>query len=119
MAISTSRSLHLTRKRRDFAADLRDENRLPTGETAWELTLASLRATYYNNLATPSPNQELNRRIAASILACFHSELFNSLGTIKSHWMLRMSQVTDDAQGLVEDLLQLEAAANERFTIRR
>lgn len=104
---------------RDFAVDLQDENQGPASEPAWELTLASLRATYYGGLTEPSPNAELNHRIAASILACFHCDLFNSFGTLKSQWMLRLGQVADDAQGLVEDLLQLEAAANERFSIRR
>ena len=103
----------------DFAADLYDEIRSPTGGPAWELTLMSLRATYHNSLSLPSPHADLNRRIAASILACFRSELFDSIGTFKSHWMLRLNEVTDETQGLVEDLLNLEDAAVGRFTIRR
>jgi hypothetical protein len=104
---------------KDFADDLRNENGSLVSSPAWELTLASLRATYQRGLIDPSPHAELNDRIAASVLACFHADLFNSIGMFKSHWMLRMGQVTDDTQGLVEDLLHIEEAAEGRFFIRR
>ena len=100
---------------RDFAADLRDENRSPVGKHAWELTLQALRAAYRDNLSGRSPHEELNQRIAASVLACFHSDLFDSLGTFHSHWVLRLNQVTEDAQGLVDDLLRSEEVAASCF----
>ncbi len=59
---------------RDFADDLGDESRSPANETSWELTLVSLRATYHNSLSIPSPHGDLNQRVAASILACFHAD---------------------------------------------
>jgi len=93
---------------RDFAADLRAERRHAPGDQPWQLAVASLRATFQQGLSQTSPNGDLNRRIACSILACFHSELFDSRGVLKSHWMLRLSQITDDTQGLVEDLLHME-----------
>ena len=104
---------------REFATDLQHEEGSTTRQPAWELTLASLRAAYHNNLSIPSPHGDLNRRIAASILACFHSDLFDSMGMLKSHWTLRLSQITDETQGLLDDLLKLEDAPTGRFTIRR
>ncbi len=102
----------------EFAEDLRDEFESPGGQTAWELTLAALRATYFQLLPPASPHAELNHRIAASILACFHSDLFDSLGIVQSHWALRLTQVTDDTQGLVDDLLKLDDASLPRFPTR-
>jgi hypothetical protein len=104
---------------REFTADLRDEGEAPSCQPVWELTMASLRATYFNSLSPMSPNSELNHRIAASVLACYHSDLFDSLGIIQSHWMLRIAQVADDTQGLVEELLHLDRAAGPRFDFRR
>ena len=102
----------------EFAADLRHESASAANDSAWSLTLASLRAAYCSNLQTDSPHGELNQRIAASILACFHSDLFDSIGALKSHWMLRLNQITEETQGLVEDLLKADATLSHRFTIR-
>ncbi len=104
---------------RDFAADLCDEKRSATDETAWKITLTSLRAAYHNALSDPSPHAELNQRIAASVLACFHCDLFNSIGRFESHWTLRLDQVADDTQGLVEDLILLEEAVESHADDRR
>ena len=78
------------------------------GDQPWQLAVASLRATFERGLSDDSPNGDLNQRIASSILACFHSELFDAGGMLKSHWILRLSQIADDTQGLVEDLLHME-----------
>ncbi len=103
----------------EFSLDLRHEKRAATDEAAWKLTLASLRTSYYNHLRTDSPHGELNGRIAASILACFHSDLFDSMGLLKSHWMLRLSQITDETHTLVDDLLRIDDALSQRFSLRR
>ena len=103
----------------EFAADLNYERRSVANEPAWKLTLASLRTTYCGNLVADSPHGDLNTRIAASILACFQSDLFDSMGTLKSHWVLRISQITEETEGLVEDLLGAEQPPARRFTIRR
>jgi hypothetical protein len=104
---------------REFAADLGYEKRSTADDSAWTLTLASLRSAYHSNLHTNSPHGELNQRIAASILACFHSDLSDSLGALKSHWMVRLSQITEETQGLVEDLLKVDETLLNRFTARR
>lgn len=72
---------------------------------AWQLWLASLRATFRASPTAPSPNAELNARIAAAVVACFPSEVFDSTGLIRSLWFHRMQQTADDAQGLLDQLL--------------
>ncbi len=95
----------------EFAADLRDQVPVAAGDPTWELTFASLRATYHKSLSVPSPHAELNQRIAASILGCFRSDLFDLYGTFNEHWMLRLEHVANETQRLVDDLLQIEYAA--------
>jgi hypothetical protein len=95
---------------RDFAVDLRDEHRTNSSTLAWQLTLASLRHNYQKSLLMESPHGDLNQRIAASILACFHSDLWDASGGLPSTWLLRINQVTSQTQNLVEDLMHLEQA---------
>ena len=78
------------------------------GDQPWQLAVTSLRATFEHSVSDGSPNGDLNRRIAASIMACFHSELFDTGGMLQAHWILRISQIADDTEGLVEDLLHAE-----------
>lgn len=93
---------------RDFAADLHDERHAAPGDQPWQLAVMSLRATFERGLSGDSPNGDLNRRIAASVLACFHSELFDSGGMLQSQWTLRLNQIADDTESLVADLLHME-----------
>ncbi len=93
---------------RDFAADLRDERHAAPNDQPWRLAVMSLRAAFSGDRAGASPNGDLNRRIAASILACFHNELFDSVGMLQSPWTLRVSQIADDTADLVDDLLYVE-----------
>jgi hypothetical protein len=92
----------------DFAADLRDEGRYAPGDQPWQLAMASLRATFERGLSEESPNGDLNQRIASSILACFHSERFDAGRMFRSQWVLRLTQIADDTEGLMEDLLHME-----------
>jgi hypothetical protein len=93
---------------RDFAEDLRYRSNLQGGRHAWPLVLASLRAAFGEGLCAVSPNADLNAAIASSILACFQPELFDSTGLFRSLWLTRLANVTNDAQGMVADLLALD-----------
>jgi hypothetical protein len=93
---------------RDFASDLSDEQSDGAGDEPWILSMASLRAAFERGLTDDSPNADLNERIAGSILACFHSEMFDARGRLASHWMLRVSQLADDTTGLLDDLLHMD-----------
>jgi hypothetical protein len=52
-----------------------------------------------------SPNEDLNAKIASAILSCFPSDLFDSTGLFRSLWLLRMSNVTSDVQGMIDTLV--------------
>ncbi|MHC4400170.1 MAG: hypothetical protein ACYTG0_10865 [Planctomycetota bacterium] len=95
---------------REFAEDLRYRSHLKGGRFAWPLLVGSLRAAFARGLGPTSPNEELNARIAASILASFPPELFDSTGLFRSLWLLRLTNVTSDTQGMVDELLGLEHA---------
>jgi hypothetical protein len=93
---------------RDFASDLRYEDVQGPGDHAWQLTLTGLRSAFENGLSPVSPNADLHQQIAGSILACFHSDMYESSGALKSLWLLRIDQIADNTQGMVNDLLALD-----------
>ncbi len=93
---------------RQFSEDLRYRANLKGGRHTWPLVLASLRAAFGEGLCSISPNGDLNAEIASSILACFQAELFDSTGLFRSLWLTRLANVTNDAQGMVEDLLAMD-----------
>jgi len=90
---------------RDFAEDLRHRSRLSGGRFVWPLVFASLRTAFGQGLVPESPNGDLNARIAASVLACLQPELFDATGLVRSAWLMRMSNVTADAQGMIDELV--------------
>jgi hypothetical protein len=94
---------------REFAADLRNHQGWSTESQAWPLLLASLRAAFRQDVAAVSPNRDLNRRIAAGVLACLPPELFDSTGLLRSLWMTRISHAADDAQGLIASMFPCES----------
>jgi hypothetical protein len=96
---------------REFAEDMQDRSRLPGGRHAWPLLLGSLRVGFQQALHGESPNADLNARIAASILSCFPPELFDSTGLFGSLWLMRLTNVAEETQGLIEDLLAVERPA--------
>jgi hypothetical protein len=99
---------------RDFAVDLQFRSNLQGGRHAWPLVLASLRSAFRQGLSPMSPNADLNARIATSILGCFQPELFDSTGIFRSLWLWRLCNVTNDAAGMIEDLLAAEQPRGER-----
>ncbi|MBP85339.1 MAG: hypothetical protein CMJ64_01265 [Planctomycetaceae bacterium] len=76
-------------------------------EVAWSLLLASMRVAYQRGL-TATGNDDLNSRVAAGILACFPGELFDSTGTLKSLWLVRMQHAASDTQGMIDQLIALD-----------
>jgi hypothetical protein len=92
---------------KEFSQDLRDEARAG-GSVAWQLVLASLRAAFPRNVSRSSPSSDLNQRIAAGVLRCFNSQLFDATGLAKSLWMVRMETAASDTAGMIEDLLAME-----------
>lgn len=95
----------------EFAADLQQQSKRPGGRYAWPLMLASLRAGFRQGLTPQSPNADLNAKIASAILSCFPSDLFDSTGLFRSLWLSRLSNVTNDVQGMIDSLLTPETPA--------
>ena len=104
---------------REFAADLRAESAQSPNSQVWQLTLASLQAAFQQAFDSASPNVDLNRRIAAGILASLPTDQFDSTGLFKSAWLLRLEHVTGDMQGLIDDLIQPSDPPPRRFFVRR
>ncbi|OHB67519.1 MAG: hypothetical protein A2V70_15530, partial [Planctomycetes bacterium RBG_13_63_9] len=102
---------------KDFARGLQHQGSLRGGRHAWAFVLASLRASFQRGLSAVSPNADLNAKIASSVLSCLQPELFDSVGLLHSLWMLRLLDVADDAQGMLQDLLALEQTAAEGDTV--
>jgi hypothetical protein len=90
----------------DFAADLSARRGEPGGDQAWRLALLSMRNAFQSGLSVVAANPDANSRIAASVMACFPEDLFDSTGIFQSLWMTRLTAVTSDAQGLLSELLQ-------------
>ncbi|MBC8356175.1 MAG: hypothetical protein H8E66_29715 [Planctomycetes bacterium] len=95
---------------REFTADTQNS---PHPETAWSLLLASLRIAYQRHAHSSSPNEDLNCRVAAGILACLPGELFESTGTMKSLWLLRMQHAASDTQGMIDQLIALDDSSGK------
>ena len=52
-------------------------------------------------------NADLNEKIAAGILSCFPAETFDATDFVSSLWMDRLMNTTADAQGLIDELLEV------------
>ncbi|MDZ7619241.1 MAG: hypothetical protein U1E05_19760 [Patescibacteria group bacterium] len=94
---------------RDFAEDLHYRSNLAGGRHAWPLVLSSLRAAFQQGLAGESPNSDLNGQIASSILACFPAELFDSTGMFRSLWLMRLTNMVGDTQGMLDSLVAMDS----------
>jgi hypothetical protein len=93
-----------------FAAELKATG-TGANETAWRLTMASLRAAFRQGLTSHAPNSDSNDQIAAAILACFSSESFLSTGLFPNAWTMRLLGTAVDAQVRIEELFADELPA--------
>jgi hypothetical protein len=90
-----------------FGADMKTTGN-GMNETAWQLTMASLRAAFRYGLTCHAPNSDSNAQIAASILACFPAESFLSTGLFPNAWTLRLLGTAVDAQVQLDELFAEE-----------
>jgi hypothetical protein len=58
--------------------------------------------------AESAPCPDLNVRVATAVLGGFAPELFDSCGTLRSLWMMRLTKIADDTQRLVTELFRSE-----------
>ncbi|MGQ9573808.1 MAG: hypothetical protein ACUVUC_00680 [Thermoguttaceae bacterium] len=90
----------------DFAEQSLWQGRHPGGRALWAFVVSSLRAAFREGLSPVSPNADLNARIAAGILSLLPAELSDASPLPLSLWLIRLTQATNDAQGLIDELLE-------------
>lgn len=93
---------------REFADDLHERRQQPLAQHAWQLTLASLKTAFRQQREHHSGNGDLNTRIASAIIACFPSDVFDATGVLKSMWVVRLTNTTADAQGMIDELMRMD-----------
>ena len=93
----------------DFAADLPVGGLSGGMSLAWQLMFASMRSSFANFDSMQIPNGDLNRIIAGSVLGCLSEDLFDATGLAKSLWIERIGRVADDIQGMIDELMVLDA----------
>ena len=99
----------------DFAESFQRQRKAGMEQSGWEMTVGALSAAFQSAVTCRSPNEDLNLNIAASILACFPAGIFDGTGLLQAHWMTRMQVTTCDAQGMIDELIALDA--NQNFII--
>jgi hypothetical protein len=101
-----------SRRALECAADARDAQGHPLNPHATQLAWTSLRAFFTRELTDVSPNADLNARIARSILACCDGTFGDSFLSQPADWLLRLTQLADDAVAWIDDLLQLDRSVS-------
>lgn len=92
----------------EFAADFQLQSSPAMNDLSQQLAMASMRASFRSLEETPTPNADLNDRIATAVLGCFRDEMFDSTGIVQSLWISRLSQTASDTAGMIEDLIRLD-----------
>lgn len=67
--------------------------------------LASLRVSFQRVVREESANPDSNAQIASGIMSCFPADVFDSLGTLRPSWLLRMYRITEETQWMLNDVL--------------
>jgi hypothetical protein len=96
---------------RDFAEDLNHQATRNERDFAGQLMLLSLRASFARDLADRTPNSDLNRRIASALLGAFRDPTEDPTGLVKSLWLERLNRTAIETEGMVAELLRLDAEA--------
>lgn len=91
----------------DFADDLKSGGTFDEQHLARELLFSSFRGSLLSHLTAVSPNADLNETIGRSVNALFNHSFYEDAG--ESGWLARISQMTDDAQGMLDEIVAMEA----------
>lgn len=94
----------------DFSVDMKEDYSLRREGQTWPLLFSSLQASFSDKLAPSAACPELNEKIAGAILGCFGPSLFDTAGLAQSLWMVRLTGMTSDTEGLIQELILLETA---------
>lgn len=109
-----ARFVHNADRAEEFSRDFNSARSGAVRQQAWSLLTTSLSTVFRPLLQCEPANADLNARIAGAIVACFPSDLFDSVGVFHSLWMLRLSTTTADTQLMVDDLLAAESPPEVR-----
>jgi hypothetical protein len=91
----------------EFAVDAsRHINSAATNGAATTMLSAGMQSTLELLSAGETPNADLNRQIAAAVLACFGPEFFDSHGLLRSVWLDRLQTVPDETLALIHEWWQ-------------
>jgi hypothetical protein len=101
----------------EFADDLRHERRAGTDDSAWELVQSSINTAFQRERRTEAACSDLNAKVAAGVIGCFRAGTFDVQGAWKSHWQVRLAQLADDTQGMIEQLLCNEPPVAEPASV--
>ncbi len=91
--------------------DFREENRDSShgAERTRQMLYVASMSEDFNRVAVKfAANPEINRRIAAGVLACFPADRFDSFGVPKSLHLIWMEKTTDETLLLMNDLSALD-----------
>ena len=99
----------------DFAFDARrveeSAKELSTGSpSAMQPVVALALRRWLRSLHVDAFQPALNDRIAKSVLGCFAPGLFHQTGKLSSIWQIRMTRSSDDAVGMIDQLLDESSA---------
>ena len=103
---------------RDFNREQR-ESVGPAFETRQRVLTASFATDLLRNRIPYAANPDLNRDIAAGILACFPADRFDGQGLPKSARMIWLEKSHRDTQMLVDHLFEFETQADQAPTTTR
>jgi len=91
----------------EFAVDAsRHLGSATSNGAATTMLSAGMRSTLEVLSVGDTPNADLNRQIAAAVLACFGPEFFDSHGLLRSVWLDRLQTVPDETLALIHQWWQ-------------
>ncbi len=91
----------------DFAEDIQRQARSAGGHQARTLTNHALRKAFRESRFGPSPNADLNGKIADGILSCLDAVSFDAVGPLHARRLARLLDRTCDIETLVSGLLEI------------
>ena len=100
---------------REFSHELLDHAAWDRQGQAWPVALVSIRSAFAELCSDGTSNHDLNAEIAHSIVGSFQPELFDSTGTLRSLWLMRLGAASSDVQGMIEDWLADDRPRRKRL----
>ncbi|PQO46497.1 hypothetical protein [Blastopirellula marina] len=99
---------------REFGNDIRGERNAMTRNSTWTMLLESAVDAFGNQLINEPANADLNRDIAGAVMSGFGADLFDQTNLINPMWEARISNLADDTESLVAELLSLNEPVLKR-----